>query len=88
MVDLNRYSSNRIPFQDWYRENSHYGISMAISIWACGTHTPCLACAFYLAEDIGFTEEIVRLINIFIKEYDYTLIKNQPANSPFLEKYS
>jgi hypothetical protein len=83
-LDLNTYSVNRIPIQDWYRWHGDQRITDIISIQAAGTHCPCIALAFYLAEDIGYTPELIRLIDIFIKDYGYTEILNQSLDSPYL----
>jgi hypothetical protein len=83
-IDLNKYANNRTPVQNWYRDCNYDNISLAISIWAGGTMCPCICLAFYLAEDMGYTPELIRLINIFIKEYRYEKIHGQKSDSPFL----
>lgn len=84
-LDLDTYaSSSKEAIQNWYRRHNDERITDIISIQAACTHCPCIVLAFYLAEDIGFTPELVRLIDIFIKSYGYTEIRNQPPDSPYL----
>lgn len=84
-LDLDTYAnSSKKSIQNWYRRHSDERITDIISIQAACTNCPCIALAFYLAEDIGFTPELIRLIDIFIKSNGYTKILNQPPNSPYL----
>lgn len=83
-IDLKKYAINRPFIQQWYKKNNNYDISKTISLHAAGMHCPCIALAFYLAEDIGYTPELIRIIDILIKTYDYTEIKNQLPGSPYL----
>lgn len=85
-LDLNTYMVNKKPFQRYYHKNKdrNDSISNMISIWSSSTFCPCIVLAFYLAEDIGYTAEIIRLIDIFVRTYEYKLILNQQEGSPYL----
>jgi hypothetical protein len=74
VMDLRKYETNKVPFLFWYKQNTRYGMSMAVSIYASSSHVPCLALCLFLAYEFGYTEEILRLINNFIKTYTYTKI--------------
>lgn len=83
VLDLNIYAINRPYVQKWHRDNPHIGVSDVISILSCATHCPCAALAFYIAEDIGYNEGLVKLIDMFIKFYDYKAILGQSEGSPY-----
>ncbi len=83
-LDLNTYSINRPYIQQWYRESVDKDISNAVSILASATQTPCIALCFYLAEDIGYNEEIVKIMDRLVQFYDYKHILNQQPDSPYL----
>jgi hypothetical protein len=83
-IDLNHFSVHRKPVQDWYRNNTHIEMKDAVSMWAYGTQCPCICIAFYLCEEFGYTEEMVKKINTLIKFYDYRQILGQKEGSPFL----
>lgn len=87
-IDLNRYSVNRPFIQKWYRDSDNKDISNAVSILSPATHTPCIAMCFFLAEQEGFSPEMVFLIDTLIRFYGYKQILNQPEGSPYMEKYS
>ena len=85
-MDLNKYTVNRKFIQDGYK-NSKSGfknVGEAISIFASSTHCPCIILAFYLAESIGFTPDLVKFIDSQIKYYGYKEIYNQMPGSPYL----
>lgn len=84
-LDLQTYIVNKSYVQQWYRESHDKNISNAVSILASATQTPCIALAFYLAEELGFISEIVSMIERLVGFYDYKFIENQPDNSPFRE---
>ena len=84
LIDLDKYRAHKTYTQIWYRQNAHLGLSTAISIWAPSTHCPCIAVAFFIADDIGYTPELIRIIDILIKSYNYKRILGQGENSPYL----
>ena len=86
-LDLDKYSINRAYFQKWFRENGKGNATGAATMWAPTIHVPCAALGFYLAEDIGYTPELVQYIDNLIKFYGYTKISGQKEGSPYLEKY-
>lgn len=72
-LDLTKYVVNRNFVQNFYRTNKEvYGLGNSISLCATTTGCPCVAVAFYLGEDIGFTPEIIETIDRFAKFYGYT----------------
>jgi len=83
-IDLNHFSVHRKPVQDWCRNNPHIELKDAVAIWASSQKCPCICVAFYLAEEFGYTEELVKNINTLIKFYDYGQILGQKEGSPFL----
>lgn len=87
-IDLNTYSINRKYIQNWYKHNKDKvsGVVEAVALQAPSIHCPCIVLTYFIAEDIGFTEEIVESIESLIKQYGYKEILNQPENSP-LDKY-
>ncbi len=83
VIDLNKYTVNKAFVIQWYKDNGK-DAEATISIMACSIMVPCLVLAFYLAEEIGFTEELIRKIDILIKFYGYKKILNQQSDSPYL----
>jgi len=82
-IDLNLYSHYSKFVKEWYARNSEQGTGWTIGILAASTFCPCIAIAFYLAEDLGFTPQLVNSINILIDSYGYKKILNQQPGSPF-----
>ena len=87
-VDLDIYAINRQFIKNWYQScidrGAEVDIGKGISICAASTHCPCIAMAFYLSEELGFTKELTNTIDNLIKFYDYTEITGQKTNSPYL----
>lgn len=85
-IDLNNYTINKKYVLEWFRSNrDNVSLNDSISLMAVATHCPCIAVEFFLAEEIGFTEELIKYIASDMKSYCYPTILNQPANSPFRE---
>lgn len=84
-IDLNNYEVTKKYIMTWFKANPHIKLTDAISQMAVATHCPCIAVEFFIAEEIGFTEELVKYLNSDIKNYCYPNILNQPVNSPFRE---
>lgn len=83
-LDLNKYIVNRSIIQDLHIKSIDKNAERLVSIFACSSHCPCVALLFYLAEQDGYTPELVGLIDMFIKFYGYTQIVGQLGDSPFL----
>lgn len=74
-VDLNKYIVNKKFVQSFYRQKkSLYDVGSTVGLLATSTGCPCVVVAFYLGEDIGFTEELVAIIGRLVKFYGYTEI--------------
>lgn len=84
-IDLDLYLINKPFVQYWYETNADKSINGAVSILAASTGCPCIALAFYLSEDLGFTPTLIHLINSLIEFYGYKEIAGQPNNSPYLD---
>ena len=81
ILDLDRFAINRKFIQTYYREKGgdpEYAVSLMAATILC----PIIVLAFYLAEDIGFTPELIKTIDYQMTR-GYTVI-NQPQNSPYL----
>jgi hypothetical protein len=85
-LDLNKYVVNKAFIQEQWRKSPNRDIGQVISMVATSTHCPCVVLAFYLAEGIGYTPELTKIIGDLIKFYGYTEILNQSEGSPFLKK--
>lgn len=85
IVDLDHYLVNRSFIQKWHQDNGDNQPCLTVSILAPATHCPCIVLAFYLAETVGFTPEMMSMIEGLIKFYTYSEINHQPENSPFKE---
>lgn len=83
-IDLNKYAINKKPVQKWYKEHAEEGVNKSIGILGSSVHCPFICLAFYLAEDIGFTEELIQTIDSLIKFYGYTDIQGQKEGSPYM----
>lgn len=67
----------------WYRENGERnGLSLSISIQAHTTGCPSIIVAHWLGEEFGWSDELLRIINVIMKYYGYTEIKNKPIGAP------
>ena len=85
-IDLSLYEVQRIPVKNWYRKSAdrNLSISFMVSMWAATNQCPAILVAFLLAEEIGFTPDIIRIIDILIKCYQYDEILGQSDESPYL----
>lgn len=83
-IDLNKYSINRPFIQDFYRKSTIKDVSYTVSMCSTSTHCPIIVLAIFLGEDIGYTPEIVSIVERLIKFYGYTEILGQKEGSPFL----
>jgi hypothetical protein len=83
-LDLDTYAVNRKPIQGWYRSHSDQDIRSVIANWAISTHCPCIILCFFMAEDIGYTPELLQMIDSLSRFYGYTEILNQKEGSPYL----
>lgn len=80
-MDLNKYLINKSFIQNFYRKNKEiYTLGYTISLCGASTGCPCIALAFYLGEDIGFTQEILDTISRFAKNYEYTEFVGAPES--------
>lgn len=84
VIDLNKYAINRPFIQQQYDKEPTRDVVWTVSMWAACTHCPCIVLAFYIAEHIGYTKELVNTIDHLIKDYGYTEILNQLPGSPYL----
>jgi hypothetical protein len=83
-IDLEHYSVHRKSIQMSYKESKLQDIGFFISMWCACSQFPCIVAAFFLAEDIGFTPELTKLIDSLIKTYHYDEILNQKLDSYYL----
>jgi hypothetical protein len=80
-IDLNRYIVNKNFVQKFYKTHKvSYDLGSAISVCATSTGCPCVVVAFYLGEDIGFTPELIVIIDRLIKFYRYTEFIGAPES--------
>lgn len=85
-IDLNRYTFHKKTIKRHYDKHKDDGKGLGYLIAVCAATAPCpnIALTFYLAEIIGFTPEIIRIIDRGIFNNKYTEILGQPDNSPYL----
>lgn len=81
ILDLEKYKVNRPFIKRYFKEKGGDPV-YAICLIAATIQCPIIALSFYLAEDIGFTPEIIKTIQGQI-DRGYVVV-NQPENSPFL----
>lgn len=82
IIDLTRYRVQKQEIVRAHNRSNGKSLLEMICLASPGTHTPNVVLCFYLAEDIGFTKEIVEIIERLIKFYGYTSIKGAPDNMP------
>jgi hypothetical protein len=83
-LDLNKYRINAKFIQNWHRNHPDEDIETMITIQGISVHCPLVIMCFFLAEGIGFTPELTRLIDMFIAYYGYKEILGQSEDSPYL----
>lgn len=83
-MDLDKYSINRSIIQKEYDRSGVKSIRDFLSIWSASTHCPLICMAFYLAEEIGYTPELIDIIDSTVKFYGYTEVLGQKEGSPYL----
>ena len=80
-MDLNKYTANKKFIQNFYKKNKNLrDVEYCVSICAATINCPCIALAFYLGEDIGFTSEILDLIVRLSKSSGYDEFINAPES--------
>ena len=84
-IDLNNYLVHKEPIQKYWKnpKNHRLGLRHAISTWAANSHCPVIVLSFYLAEDLGYTPELIEIIDCLIDFYDYRKILGQSPDSPY-----
>ena len=85
-IDLRKYAINRPIIQGWWRRDKDKGEELCkmIGFYAIGSHCPCIVVCFYIAEDIGYTDELCNTISKLAKFYGYTDVLGQLEGSPYL----
>jgi hypothetical protein len=83
-IDLSNYEVQRKPILNWYKRNQHQKLSFIVSMWAATNQCPAIIGAFFLAEELGFPPEMIRIIDILIQTHRYDGIYGQSKNSPYL----
>jgi len=83
-IDLNKYRVNASFIQNWYKDHPDENVETMITIWAIALHCPIIILAHFLSEDIGYTPELVDLIDRQTKYYGYKEILGQLPGSPYL----
>lgn len=81
-VDITKYEANKAAIQRWYRSKGQGNLVDFIPMVSCSTMVPCIVVAFYLAEIIGFTPDMISYIQSLIAFYGYTQIVGKPDNCP------
>lgn len=81
-IDLNSYEVNKKHIIYWYDNQGYKKPEDAVSTIATAYRVPCIVCAYWIGEHIGWPEYIVNNIKVLIKFYDYQEILNKPENSP------
>ena len=85
-VDLNKYSINRSRVVPWHTKNKDFDTRKSIVLLANLLSCPCIVLAFYWGEQMGFTPELIEIIDGYIGFYGYTEILGQREGSPYLTK--
>lgn len=82
--DMKKYNVERKnAVLAWYRQNGdRYGDGMSISIQAQSSSCPCIIVAMWLGEEFGWSEEILKSIQVLTDFYGYTEIRNKPVSCP------
>lgn len=87
-IDLNKTRVQASFMRRIYHRDTVKDANKRVSEIAGAVQTPCIALAFYLAEDIGYTPELTFLIDTLIKFYRYDQILGQKEDSPYLHLMS
>lgn len=82
-IDLNTYAINK-PFIQKKNKESPGKIRDTLTMVSASTHCALICLVFYLAEDLGWTDELKELADGYIKFYGYTKIIGQLSDSPYL----
>jgi hypothetical protein len=81
-IDLDAYRVQKQAIVRAYKLAISKDVLEIICLTSPATHTANVVMAFYLAEEIGFTPELVEMITRLIKFYGYTSIKGAPESCP------
>jgi hypothetical protein len=82
-LDLSKYSINKPFIIAQYKRSITKNVQEIVSVTAATTHCPCAALAFYMSEHVGFTPEVMGIIEALTEFYGYEEVLNQPENSPY-----
>lgn len=83
-LDLRKYRVNEPFIKMLYYNDPDKDAAKVVAQGASAAHCPCAVLAFYLADHIGYTPELIKTINTLIKFYSYDQIIGQSPNSPYL----
>jgi hypothetical protein len=82
LIDLDSYRVQKKEIIRAYDIATVKDVLEIICVTSPAIHTANVVLGFYLAEEIGFTPELVVMIKRLIKFYGYSTIKGAPENMP------
>lgn len=82
LIDLMAYRVQKKEIIRAYNIATVKDVLEIICVTSPSIHTANVILGFYLAEEIGFTPELVVMIESLIKFYGYMTIKGAPDNMP------
>lgn len=82
-VDLDSYGTSKKLILSWLVDRDLSDVSNVISICSNFTYVPCIACAFFVGEFMGWPDSVLVTIQRLKNFYGYSEIKGIPASCPY-----
>jgi len=81
--DIAKYESSKQFIKNLYdRNKDREDIKTMISLYACASHVPCIAVAYWIGEFSNWHPDVISNIKTLIESYGYEEILNKPKGSP------
>lgn len=82
LIDLNSYRIQKREIIRAYGIATNKDLREIICVTSPAIHTANVILAFYLAEEIGWSPELIEIVQGLVKFYGYATIKGAPDDMP------
>jgi hypothetical protein len=81
-IDIDVYKVNKDFIIRYARNQGKENPRAAIAMLAQTLMVPAIAVAYWIAEEYGYPEDIMKTVDGLVRFYGYTEIRNKPSGSP------
>lgn len=81
-MNINHYSGCKKEIQELFFQQKNSNRLQNISMISVCTHTPIIACLFFVGEALDWPQDILDNIKLIVKVYSYKDIQGVPESYP------